>query len=146
MKDARDIWRYTLEEPFSWIRDCIFQPAKFDREFGKETQAQRMKSMLRLTLPMFLIFYPFGLVARAIFIALHLIPLSDIIGFLLTPFIGIVLGIAGGILFGIVLGVLFDIALGIAAGIVLDILVGIAGGTAFGMADGIAGGIAGGIA
>jgi hypothetical protein len=143
MKRVRAVWHYVWEEPFSWIRDCFFQPAKFNREFGNNKLIQRSILMLRLALPIFLISYPFGIVARAIFIALHFISFSGIIGFLLTPItgiaIGIAIGITGGIAGIIAESILEGLAFGIAGGIAGSIL----GGLAFGNAGTIAGGIAG---
>jgi hypothetical protein len=136
---VRAIWHYIWEEPFSWIRDCFFQPAKFNREFGRRTLAQRSRSMLRLALPMFLVSYPFVLVARAVFIAFHLLPLSDITGFLLVPAIGTIFSIIASV----PIGVTVDIAYGIASGIGFGIAAGITGG---GIVGGIAYGVVGGIA
>ena len=114
MNRMQTFWHWIWQEPFSWIRDSIFQPAKFKREFGEATLAQRTKSMLRLALPLFLVCYPFALVCRAVFIALHLVPFSDLASFLVAPILGIAGGIAGGIAVGIAVGIAGGIAGGIA--------------------------------
>ncbi|HEY4032546.1 MAG TPA: AAA family ATPase [Ktedonobacteraceae bacterium] len=149
MKHVRAIWHYVWEEPFSWIRECFFQPAKFNREFGGRTLFQRITSMLRLALPMFLVSYPLVLISRAICVAFHLLLLSNITGFLLILAIGvivsiivsIVVGITVGIAYGIVFGIAFSTAAGLTGSIAGDIALGITGGIAFGIAANIGFGI-----
>jgi uncharacterized protein len=127
-----------LIEPFSWIFYCYFQPDRFQREFGEKRLVQRIKCILRLTIPMFLFCYPFGLLGQLLLLYFHISIYSNISTILLPTTLGIAVSI--------VVGIAVSIADGIGKGITFGIAGGIGGSIAFGIAGGIGGGIAGGIA
>src|SRR6266571_8858909 len=172
MKQMKRSWHHLLDEPFTWIFYCFFQPAKFTREFEVQGFSKRIVPMLRLALPMFLISYLFVLAARGILIAISLVQYPDAVDFLLSTagytVLSIVFGMVVGIVFGMVIGIVFAMVVGIVLGMVVGVpgdiifgitfaivsgiiggillgrVVGIVGGIALGMVIGIVGGITGG--
>ena len=132
MKHLQRAWQYLLAEPFTWLFYCFFQPGRFKRECEGKGFLNRMVSMLRLALPMFLCSYPLALGAQIIggfdrnlpvFIVVNPVfrPESvtgpSLVYFLLATALVSVVSIAFGVLWGIAGG----IAGGIAWGLVLSI-------------------------
>jgi uncharacterized protein len=171
MDNLKRAWHYLMVEPFSWIFYCIFHFDTFSREFDAEGPLQRIRQTLRLSIPMFLFCYPFGLLGHFLLLLFHISIYSNINAiFISTAFessvliaLGATVCITSGIAFGIAIGVAsciaFGIAFGIAGGIVFVIafviafiiaviiairITGIAGGIALGITLGIADGIVGG--
>lgn len=133
MQLMKQIWRYILAEPFTWIFYRFFQPAKFKREYEREGSLTRIIPMSRLALPMFLVSYSFSLILWLILYkalaALDLAGLSFKEVFVTVPsFSSFLLATAWsaflGVLFGIMLGIAWDIGWGISSGIAAAIFAG----------------------
>src|SRR5258706_4815913 len=162
MKYMRRIWLFLVVEPFGWIFYCFFQPVRFNKDFEGESFLGRIGTMLRLTLPLFLISYPIAIVVQTglctSFPALSNNCYSHQGSFLLTlnvgnfllatawaTIIGIGWGIAGGVVGSIALGVVLALALGMVGNITGDTGLSITRGIAIAFALGIIGGMVGGI-
>jgi uncharacterized protein len=131
-------WHYWLAEPFTWICYTFFQPQRFARETEREFEilysrfSQRVVSILRLIIPLFLVCYSLALASQVALIPFHLLSPD--------PF-RLLLAIPGGIACGIIIGFAVGLALGFAVGFIADLAFGIAVGLAFGFAAGIAAGL-----
>ena len=49
------IYNYLLTDPFTWIYYCLFQPAKFEKEFENANLSSRIEALFRSILPIFII-------------------------------------------------------------------------------------------
>ncbi len=117
MNYLKRAWLYLALEPFIWLFCCLFQPAKFKEEFNKEDLKDRIKPMLRLILPIFVVsVYPFFF---------FVISLGGLFGLDIISsaylFVAAVWSTFPGIVIGIVWGILVDMATGIFSGILLGI-------------------------
>lgn len=84
-------WNYLLAEPFTWMFYALFQPRRFDREFGQVTLLLRVVLIPRLVASIAPVSSPLALLRRAILLPFHL---------LFHPDIASILGeAAGGIAF-----------------------------------------------
>src|SRR5947209_2350110 len=124
MKQIQRVWHYLLE-PCTWLFYCFFQPIRFNREFDYDSLNQkRFISMIRLTLPTFVISCILVFITRVILSSYS--STSSSLPTISATVIGLTLGVAGGF----VLGILGGLRLGIVGGFAL----GIAGGLAYGIA------------
>src|SRR5215813_4040081 len=64
MELIKNIWKYMVTEPLSWIFYSIFQPSRFKRDFEVEGFFARVIPMFRLFLPIFAICYPLALAVK----------------------------------------------------------------------------------
>ena len=64
-------WDYIIIEPFTWLFVAFFQSATFATTYERERIRQRIGSMFRLVLPLFLTAYIFMLFVRLIRIVLY---------------------------------------------------------------------------
>src|SRR6266568_8769364 len=112
MRRLQQIWRFVLSEPFIWLYRYFIKTNTFMNEVKMMDRAARLKLLLRLMLPMFLISY-----------LLLLIPS------LFSNDTYLLLRIAAGVLSGFLVGATWDA--------VMDRPVGILGGMWFGIWLGI---------
>ena len=144
MKYMKRNWHYLLAEPFTWLFYYFTQPTRFKQIVEAKNLSDRIKPMLRLALPLFLITYPLTIVVNANVWA----TLSGIVvGIILGIVAGIEWGIIGSIGLGIGLGFEFTylLQLGAQIGCGLGIVLGIVGGAMGQTARHILGGIKDGI-
>ena len=163
MKYLKQVWHYLILEPLSWLFYCFFQPIWFKSEFEINGLWKRIIPMLRLTLPIFLVAYPFVLIGQltpcGLFLGIDFGCYPSVLDLLqrdslprilsiqwnifLTIAWATILGIAWGILWGILGNMTWGITLAIGLGIVVGIDWGIVGGIVASIVAGIAWGIMG---
>ncbi len=159
-------WHYVITEPFLWLFYCFFQPARFRREFERNSSLNRIFPLFKLALPMFIISFPLALIIWLILYKVFPVfdltsvstreifgSTSEIVLFLVATvwatLLGIVLGIVWGVGSGIRSGIVISISGGVASGIIWPILwsgIGvITGSITLSITGSVAGGIAGSI-
>lgn len=147
----QQVWHYLLE-PCTWLFYCFFQPIRFKREFEKDSlNRKHLVSMIRLTLPIFVISCILVFIIRAILSTYS--PTASSLPSTSTTVIGLTLGVASGFALGVIgglrLGIVGGLTLGITAGLMKGIAFAVTSGALFGLAEGpelsITGFIAGGI-
>src|SRR6266700_973976 len=145
--------RYLLFEPLTWIFYCFFQPARFASEFEIKSLSGRVRPMLRLALPTFLVSYPLALLVQAILSSYFssegfLGSYPNVTSFLSATAWATALSIGWGTLAGMAgdirLGIVLELALGITGSLIGNTQLGIVGGITVAIALGLVGGVAGG--
>jgi len=138
MTIMKRVWHYLMGEPLTWIFLAFFQPARLRREIEPAKFSQRIKPMLRLILPMFLVSYPFTMLVQTALLPFHLLIYTNITSFLFVPLVGIAFGIAFSTAFGIGFGIGTGIGIGIGGGIGGGVALSIGFGIGFGVALSVA--------
>jgi uncharacterized protein len=137
MLRIKKAWLYWFQEPIIWLLRCFFQPANFHKDFEMHNLVGRLKTMLRLTLPIFLCAYPLVLISRVILYTFspelftyHIqwgVPWqTDMLLFVFdatwaTAVSSLIGGLLGGI-FGVEEGIAFAMAASLADGIIINSL------------------------
>ncbi len=85
------VWNYLFGEPFRWLLYYFFQPDRFKREIEIKDFSIRIRFLMRLIIPMFLVSYPVALVLPIIYLQ------SNWISVLLITALGTMLGVTVGI-------------------------------------------------
>ncbi len=126
-QDLKRSWDYIITEPFTWLFVAFFQSAKFATSYERERIRQRIGSMFRLVLPLFLTSYIFMLFVRLIRVVLfdsNLIYIYNpfpLDGFF-VPSQSVFLSIALGLLFIVLDSIQFGITFCIGTGIAFSML------------------------
>lgn len=120
-------WDYIIIEPFTWLFFAYFQSTTFATTYERERITQRIGSMFRLALPLFLTFYIFMLFVRLIRVVLFDSNLIYIynpfpIDRFFVPTQSVFLTIALGLIFILVGGIQFGITFCIGTGIAFTLL------------------------
>src|SRR6266567_2134420 len=152
MLGIKKMWLYWFQEPIIWLLRCFFQPASFHKDFEMKNLVDRLKIMLRLTLPIFLCAYPLVLISRVVLYTLlpeiftyHIqwgVPWqTDMLLFVYdatwaTALSGLIAGLLGGI-FGVEEGIAFAMASSLADGVIINSVSDNVNGIVFGVMCGI---------
>jgi hypothetical protein len=123
-------WHFLLQEPFIWLFYCLFQPAKFKRDFEAEDLLNRFIVMLRLALPMFLCSFMITLVTRIVlnfaYPGFYFYPLATgIPRFVYDTAWSTAFGVVGGMVGVIIISTTSNIALSFAVSVVTGSIVNI---------------------
>ena len=114
------LFYYVFGELMIWLFYWCFQPDRFAREFETGSAIGRIKSSLRLLLPLFLIDTLLTLYTRIVLRFMFTFHLSHLMGLIVS----VILASMAGVIFGLVAGIL---GLGLAGGI----NIGLTGGISF---------------
>jgi hypothetical protein len=134
MNAIHNLWNYVFAEPFTWIREAFFQPARMRQEFERAELLQRVKVMLRLAFPLLLSVYLFTLLVEILLIFV----LAKIDGFdfqLAISSSGPIF--ARNTLGGTVLGIILALIMGIGIDSIEGIVLGCLWGTILGLMTGM---------
>lgn len=145
------LWRYLLAEPFAWIFYCFFQPLKFMPVYEQSAFPGRLRLLLRLFLPVFIICYPFCLITHTIIYAVYNTRSTDysnvgslLLSIAIATVISIGAGMIGGLIGGVRIGIMLGLALGVIGVLLVDPSLGMIKGMAVAIALGLTAGVIGG--
>lgn len=119
MQERKNLWSNPLTGPFLWLACYFFQPDRFMRKMEVELRTHRLKLLLKLALPMFIVCYLPVLGLQLFFNFSYFT--SNWIVFSLTSALGCLLGVAIGIIWDL----LANLWVGIVGGIWIGIVTGI---------------------
>src|SRR2546421_1861923 len=122
----KQLLRYLILEPFTWIFYCYFQPSFFKREIEPIGVTKRVVPILRMLLPMFVCVFPVSIIMRErlcysfanlyIFCASNRVDATELRFFFHTA-VGCLEGLLGGLAGGIIIDLDFGICIGLAVGL-----------------------------